>query len=124
MHAQISLINRAIIAGRKQGRVILSAAAYPFGDFTVGHVICMAEAFKPDGSASDNRRRFSCHYFSDEAGFFWGDYDLTEAEALSIFKQKRARSGRAIDFLNPLRGGAVAVVNPPRGALINEGAEI
>lgn len=113
MHAQISLINRAIRAGRKQGRAILSAAAYPFGDFTVGHVICMAEALKPDGSESDNPRRFSCHYFSDESGFFWGDYDMTEAEALAVFKQKKARNG-----------GAAAIVNPPRGALINEGAAI
>jgi hypothetical protein len=29
MFVEISLINRAIIAGRKQGRAILSAAAYP-----------------------------------------------------------------------------------------------
>ena len=113
MFVEISLINRAIIAGRKQGRAILSAAAYPFGDFTVGHVICMAEAFKPDGSESDNPRRFSCHYFSDQAGFFWGNYDLTESEALSVFKQKKAGNG-----------GAVAIVNPPRGAQIKVGAEI
>jgi len=113
MHAQISLINRAIIAARKQGRAILSATAYPFGDFTVGHVICMAEAIKSDGSVWDTPRRFSCHYYSDDAGFFWGDYDLTEAEALAVFKQKKSGNGRA-----------VAIVNPPRGAQIKEGAAI
>ena len=113
MFVEISLINRAIIAGRKQGRAILSAAAYPFGDFTVGHVICMAEAFNSGGFESDNPRRFSCHYFSDQSGFFWGDYDLTAAEALAVFKQKKAGNG-----------GAVAIVNPPRGAQIKQGAEI
>lgn len=113
MFVEISLINRAIIAGRKQGRATLSVAAYPKNEFTVGHAICIAEAFKPDGSESNNPHRFSCHYYSDEAGFFWGDYDLTEAEALSVFKQKKAGNG-----------GAVAIVNPPRGAQIKEGAAI
>jgi hypothetical protein len=89
MFVEISLINRAIIAGRKQGRATLSVAAYPKNDFIVWFAICMAEAFNSDGSESDNPRRFSCHYFSDQSGFFWGDYDLTEAEALSVFKQKR-----------------------------------
>ena len=67
----------------------------------------------PTGPSRTIRAGFRVIILAINPAFFWGDYDLTEAEALSVFKQKKAGNG-----------GAVAIVNPPRGAQIKMGAEI